>query len=607
MDTRPDSINGLVRLSQNLYLFRDCCNVYIIRDGNSALLIDFGTGKVLQCLERLGIRSVEKLIHTNHHRDMCCGDHFLGEDTEILVPEAERPLFDSVEKMWANKRVYVNYREDSVFFSRTTNIRCSGVNGGNVIKWRGYTFEIIETPGDSRNSISIRAEIDGKKVIFCGDIISAPGKVHNIYDFQWDYMPSNYKIFKYWLESIEKLKSMDMDLLCPSHGSPMENGYEALDLLARKVSELQKFLHPERRPHQTPAFSRVLPHLVYIDFTSYIIISESGKGFLVDFGYVDHNCIKRLSEEFGLKHIDVITISHYHDDHIARISEMQYRHASSPHRDLEIETQVWTIEEMADILKNPKGYNIPCLFPSNLDAVVLKSGSKVRWEEFDLYFYHMPGQTEFAQGLFADIDGRRVLFTGDNIWIATDGHLVTPVIFKNVMIPAHLQRSARIMLEMKPDILCTGHTGATVVEPGMLEGYVAWTNELDRRLSELIDQEAPLYGIDTRWACFYPYVAEVLPGAEFKVWLRVRNYNEYDALITAKLNLPAGFTCEAPEQSAVAAAAGYHDFCFKLRAPDKIAPGTKLAVTADIIRARVECSQAVEFIVEVIRELPYIL
>ena len=40
--------SGLTQISPNLYVLRDTCNVYVLKDGNRALLIDFGSGHVLE-------------------------------------------------------------------------------------------------------------------------------------------------------------------------------------------------------------------------------------------------------------------------------------------------------------------------------------------------------------------------------------------------------------------------------------------------------------------------------------------------------------------------------------------------------------------------------
>src|SRR5262249_12928624 len=43
------------RISDHLYAFDDTCTVYVIRDGSRAVLIDFGSGKILDHLSALGI------------------------------------------------------------------------------------------------------------------------------------------------------------------------------------------------------------------------------------------------------------------------------------------------------------------------------------------------------------------------------------------------------------------------------------------------------------------------------------------------------------------------------------------------------------------------
>src|SRR3954470_10959388 len=64
-----------VKLSDNLFLLEDTCNVYLIRRNDRALIIDFGSGKILQHLRDLGISQIDWIFHTHHHRDQAQGDH----------------------------------------------------------------------------------------------------------------------------------------------------------------------------------------------------------------------------------------------------------------------------------------------------------------------------------------------------------------------------------------------------------------------------------------------------------------------------------------------------------------------------------------------------
>ena len=69
---------GLTQISPNLYVLRDTCNVYVLKDGDRAILIDFGSGHVLNLLGQIGVSKVEAVLHTHHHRDQCQGDSARG-------------------------------------------------------------------------------------------------------------------------------------------------------------------------------------------------------------------------------------------------------------------------------------------------------------------------------------------------------------------------------------------------------------------------------------------------------------------------------------------------------------------------------------------------
>ena len=96
----------LEQISQNLYLYRDTCNVYVVKAGHRAVLIDFGSGRVLNELGDLGISQVDWILHTHHHRDQCQGDALANErQIPIAVPAHERPYFEEVEVFWGSRQI----------------------------------------------------------------------------------------------------------------------------------------------------------------------------------------------------------------------------------------------------------------------------------------------------------------------------------------------------------------------------------------------------------------------------------------------------------------------------------------------------------------------
>ena len=48
----------------DLFAWTDTCNVYVLRDGDAALLIDLGDGSVLDHLSEIGVKRVEWVLFT---------------------------------------------------------------------------------------------------------------------------------------------------------------------------------------------------------------------------------------------------------------------------------------------------------------------------------------------------------------------------------------------------------------------------------------------------------------------------------------------------------------------------------------------------------------
>ena len=114
---------SLVQLSDNLWVYKDTCNVYVVKSGDECLLIDAGSGSVLKHLQSIGISKVEWVLHTHHHRDQCWGTPVVqAEGATVAVPEYERHLFDNVESSWQARRVYDNYDNSNTYFSLGANL-----------------------------------------------------------------------------------------------------------------------------------------------------------------------------------------------------------------------------------------------------------------------------------------------------------------------------------------------------------------------------------------------------------------------------------------------------------------------------------------------------
>jgi glyoxylase-like metal-dependent hydrolase (beta-lactamase superfamily II) len=59
----------MTRLADGVFLFEDTCNVYVFVADRVAVLVDFGSGRVLEHLDEFGADRVAAVLMTHHHRD----------------------------------------------------------------------------------------------------------------------------------------------------------------------------------------------------------------------------------------------------------------------------------------------------------------------------------------------------------------------------------------------------------------------------------------------------------------------------------------------------------------------------------------------------------
>ena len=115
------------KLSDSVYRFVDSCNVYVVRSGREAVLIDFGCGDVLDKLPRSGWRRFRRSF-THHHRDQVQGlPRAVEQGIPIWVPSAEQDLFAKVDEHWQSRPVANNYNNREDRFSLLEPVPVSGL------------------------------------------------------------------------------------------------------------------------------------------------------------------------------------------------------------------------------------------------------------------------------------------------------------------------------------------------------------------------------------------------------------------------------------------------------------------------------------------------
>ncbi len=552
------------QLLPSLFLLEDTCNVYLIKDGNSGLLIDFGSGRMLELSTELGVSKIDWLLHTHHHRDQAQGDQKAVEQRiPIAVPAHERFLFEDAENFWRNRRIYHLYHVRNDFFTVSRNIPVADMlRDYETFRWKNYEFYILPSPGHTVGSITLLAVIDGKKVAFTGDLIHSPGKVQTLHDLQYDYGAMDGVDLAVY--SLTRLGEQKPEMICPSHGEPFGSPMEGISQLITKLSEWFQYWREGSLTVKNEPYS-VSPHLVASNLTTssfYAIISDSGKALFLDYGsagwnafdkfnastntfdrmrFVEHT-INSLKARYGLKSIDVAMPSHMHDDHINGF----------PHLVKHYGTKVWCYENMVDILENPRGRNLGCILaePVKVDRSFHHKES-FRWEEFEFSLVHSPGHTDFQMALFATVDGARVAFTGDAFFSnsgqpGTDETIRHNLIYRNdVESDSHL-KSVRNILEFEPTLIAPGHGSPFLINRDDAQQHVERLKKMEAQMKSLVAGPEVNVGLDPSWVHIYPYQLLLLPGESKTVEVRVRNHYARPLKIEAALILPGGWNC-APQ------------------------------------------------------------
>lgn len=545
----------LQKISESLYRFEDTCAVYVVRSGREAVLIDCGAADVLPRLETIGVQRLTDVLMTHHHRDQGQGlPHAVAAGARVWVPHAEQELFHSVDAHWQARELTNNYNVREDRFSLLEPVPVAGtLRDYATYRLGDHTFTVLPTPGHTVGSLSLLAEIDGRRIAFTGDLIAAPGKVWSLAATQWTYNKAEGVAAT--IASLLDLKARAPDLLLPSHGEPMAEPEAAIDLLIERLWRLLRARGENPRLflfYQEP-YQALTPHLLRNRTSvasSYVLLSESGKALLIDYGYdfatgfaagTDRAArrpwlytLPTLKRQYGVETIDVVIPTHFHDDHVAGFNLLR-----------EIEgTQVWAPENCADLLERPESYNLPCLWydPIPVDRR-LPPEQRIRWEEYELTLYEQPGHTRYAVAIAFEVDGKRVLAIGDQYEKGDQWNYV----YQNRVGLGDYRRSAALYRQIQPDLILPGHFDPVSVTPEYLDTLVERGELFDQLHRDLLPQEAGDCGVDGIVEELGPYQSQVRSEpVEFAVEVRNPFPREEEAAV--RLVIPPGWEVDASER-----------------------------------------------------------
>ncbi|MFQ6049348.1 MAG: MBL fold metallo-hydrolase, partial [Phycisphaerae bacterium] len=516
---------------------------YVVRAGQMGICIDAAAGQWTERIGQIGINRIGYVLATHHHRDTLASAGLLVRRGAALIgPAGEAELICRPEQFWQTARTYVLYNCGSEFFSLRDGVPVErAVADGEVLELAGRRVQVIALPGHTRGSVGYVIDLGPQRLVFVGDALSGPGWVHNWHDLHWGYMDFNTGA-RALREALSKVGQLKPSRLLPAHGAVIEEPDEALERLDANLGRFIKAVEPNRQPRGYDEYRRISEHVHYVGLTTYAIIADSGKGFFWDFGYVPatRQRLELLAEQAGLKQIDVVSMSHYHDDHILRIAELAYAATGTDHA--QGRGQIWCHQVLYDILRRPHAYRLPCLVPTPLPIDRVLGDERFEWEGIEMEMLHLPGQTYWHAGLIVRVDGRTMAFTGDNMWRPAEASrpINGPIIARNRYLPGKgHDYSARRLIERGVDMICPAHGEPFIVRRAELEGYLSWAEEAARAIRELAPM-CPL-GVDAWWCRVDPFHIHCRAGQRVPVAVVIDSPFDRPVKVAVELCVPPGF------------------------------------------------------------------
>ena len=568
--------------------------------------------------------AIERVLLTHHRRDVAWATRLaIKSGATAIAPLAEQELLANPGAFWDAfvQNRFHDYGQQSTRILASPLAVEQWVKQGDTINWRGIQFQVLDTPGYTRGSISYITELDGKKIAFTGDLIYGDGQLVDLFSFQDEIPDAQIRGYHGYggrlsqlIESLKLIALHQPDLIVPARGPVIEDPAKSIEKLILRVKALYRsylstnalhwyFKEDRLRicadrildkgfPLLLMPFSHYedTPEWIWVNSTSRLIISETGHGFLLDCGnqrVIDG--IQQLMEMGVITQLDAIFVTHYHDDHTDMV-EAASRQFDCP---------VLAVRQYADILRNPAAYHMPAMTSNPITNLkVVGNGHSMRWNEYNLTFHFFPGQTIYHGGLLVrSQDEKPVFFIGDAF--SPSGIDDYCVLNRNLV---GEQQGYMLCLKklrrIKQDFWLINEHIPHVFRFNDDEMLYLMSRYRARRnlLTELFPWDDPNYGIDEQWAVCYPYGSTADAGSTINLEIRITNHSPTRRDYQVTPHLPEGMTLLGGPRSLTLAAGAAGAVRIRVQVPGS--PGNYL-VTADVHSAGLTFNRWVEALVTV--------
>jgi glyoxylase-like metal-dependent hydrolase (beta-lactamase superfamily II) len=363
-------------------------------------------------------------------------------------------------------------------------------------------------------------------------------------------------------------------VLFPSHGRTVQNPGPQLLEFEAKLQQLEKlylrgygveaasaaYQDKVSTPTVVSNVWQVTPHVFKFKRPNFwpnfgLIMADSGRALVVDCGLLDEKFIETALEgmrvHLGLKAIDAVIVTHMHGDHFLEAPYLRRKWGAA----------VWALDNMVDKMEHPERFDyaapIQAYGKKNADGSLLTGvrvdrafnpGESFSWEGHSFTVDWMPGQTEFALCLHGMIDGRKIAFTGDNLFGDPDdptqtGHEAM-VAHNSAILEEGYIYCGEYLKRLKPDILVGGHSFVMNHPARFIERFRRWSNEMRDAFQSLSSDKDYRFWFDPFWVRAEPYRVILRPGERATLALHLRNFSRRRQDYRLAIHAPPGLRVE---------------------------------------------------------------
>jgi len=555
----------------NLYRFADSCNVYVLKDGSSGLLFNIAAGNIADRLPEIGIEHVDKLLLNNHHRETLQGIGQIDQsNVDVVASQTEADILQSPTSF---RHWYPDLGDQySVYGASYVRPPPEPIHVDQPLEdnaeftWHGYHIRGLLTPGHSPGEMTYLISQGDHAVAITGGLMHDGSRFTNWFDSEWDYGFA--KGIDALSDSVDRLIAADIDIMLPIQGPVIHDAKGQLKTYQKRLATFRAAYirgypvfdkAPDGRdaistPTKIPHLNQVTPHLFKLSHEHpgknfSIIVTDSGHGLILDCGLFPQEVLEEiivgLRQHKGLNQIDALWISHMHGDHFLHGPLLREKYGA----------KTWTLDRIVDRCENPRNYDYAALvsaYGNGFDGMPIDKGfadgETIDWQGYQIQVDWLPGQTEFGCCLWLEIDGKRIAFTGDNLFGDPRDESQTAhdcVVARNsaILEEGHILGS-RYLLDLNPDIIMAAHSYVMPNPRGILQRYHDWSKEMAALYRQMLPEDDYEYLFDPYWVSAYPYRVNLTSGTPQKVTITVRNFRDHPQKHRVELVLPAGLTAE---------------------------------------------------------------